>query len=121
MARQFDNPLGTTIAIATLNVNKPNVLWVLHDDLRAIWSRPYAEHHTLTPRIDTLANESFVFNQAYCQIGVCAPSRASLLTGRRPDAIHSYSFDVNFRGKWRFGGRESFCKVPIPATFCSVP
>ena len=77
---------------------KPNVLWVLHDDLRAIWGKPYMQTHTLTPNIDDLSDSSFVFDQAYCQIAVCGPSRSSVLTGRRPDVIRSYSFKTNFRG-----------------------
>ena len=78
--------------------SRPNVLWVLHDDLRASWGKPYEQSHTLTPNINDLSESSFVFDQAYCQIAVCGPSRSSLLTGRRPDVIRSYSFETNFRG-----------------------
>ena len=38
-----------------------------------------------TPNIDRLAEESIVLNAAYNQYAVCGPSRASFLTGRRPD------------------------------------
>lgn len=39
----------------------------------------------MTPNLDALAKKSVLFEHAYCQISVCAPSRMSFMTGRRPD------------------------------------
>ena len=48
-----------------------------------------------TPAMDGLASTSLVFDRAYCQIAVCAPSRTSLLTGRRPDTNHVWRISAD--------------------------
>src|SRR3546814_2323710 len=47
--------------------------------------------------MDRLARMGVVFNRAYCQQAVCAPSRASVLTGRRPDATKVWDLKTHFR------------------------
>lgn len=61
----------------------PNVLIIAVDDLKPLLSC-YGEG-VPTPNIDRIAAKGTVFLSAYCQQAVCGPSRASLLTGRRPD------------------------------------
>lgn len=70
----------------SLNANeKPNVLFVSVDDLRPLTrSHDYPFMHT--PTMDALSKEGFQFNNAYAQIAICGPSRASALTGTRPDS-----------------------------------
>jgi arylsulfatase A-like enzyme len=60
---------------------RPNILFVLLDDLR--WDTPgYAGHpHVRTPQIDRIANEGVNFKNAFCTTSLCSPSRASLLSG----------------------------------------
>ncbi len=60
---------------------RPNILFILLDDLR--WdSVGYAGHpHISTPEIDRIANEGVNFRNAFCTTSLCSPSRASLLTG----------------------------------------
>ena len=62
---------------------KPNILFIAVDDLRPELNF-YGANHIKSPNLDQLANESLVFNKAYCNIPVCGASRASLLTGMRP-------------------------------------
>lgn len=75
---------------------KMNVLFILADDLRpdlGCYSDPYA----ITPNMDALASRGVVFANAYCQQAVSNPSRASMLTGMRPDQIGVTDLFTNFR------------------------
>ena len=65
--------------------NKPNVLFVAVDDLRPELGC-YAQRLVHSPNIDGLARKGLRFNRAYCQVAICGPSRASLMTGLRPDS-----------------------------------
>lgn len=61
-----------------------NVLFIAVDDLKPLLNC-YGESQIYSPNIDKLANSGTVFLNNHCQQAVCAPSRASLLTGLRPD------------------------------------
>jgi N-acetylglucosamine-6-sulfatase len=66
---------------ATSGPVRPNILFILLDDLRAD-ALGYAGHpHVRTPQIDRIANEGVNFKNAFCTTSLCSPSRASLLTG----------------------------------------
>lgn len=63
---------------------KKNIVFIAVDDLKPIIGA-YEDTLAKTPDIDKLAEMGFVFKNAYTQQAVCGPSRASLLTGLRPD------------------------------------
>lgn len=71
---------------------KPNVLFIAIDDLRpelGCYGSPIA----ITPNLDDIAGRGLLFNRAYCQQAICRPSRASLMTGMRPEStglFHNY-------------------------------
>ena len=75
---------------------KPNVLFIAVDDLRAQLGC-YGDPHAKTPNIDELAGNGIVFNRAYCQQAVCNPSRASVMTGRRPNTTKVWDLSTHFR------------------------
>uniref|UniRef100_A0A8C9YFR8 Iduronate 2-sulfatase n=1 Tax=Sander lucioperca TaxID=283035 RepID=A0A8C9YFR8_SANLU len=73
-----------------------NVLFIMADDLRTSLGC-YGDSVVKSPNIDQLASKSKVFLNAYAQQAVCAPSRTSMLTSRRPDTTRLY----DFKSYWR--------------------
>ncbi|XP_030065990.1 iduronate 2-sulfatase [Microcaecilia unicolor] len=68
-----------------------NVLFIVVDDLRTSLGC-YGDTIVKSPNIDQLASRSVVFKNAYVQQSVCAPSRVSFLTGRRPTTTKLFDF-----------------------------
>src|ERR1700709_727640 len=74
-----------------LHKDRPNILFVIADQLSA----PLLEIHDpqspiKTPNIDRLAETGVVFENAYCNSPLCAPSRFVMITGQLPSKIGAY-------------------------------
>jgi iduronate 2-sulfatase len=92
--------LGLVFAFVTCAspaAERLNVLFIAADDLRCDLGS-YGHRLVQTPNLNKLAARGIQFNRAYCQQAVCNPSRASLLTGRRPDTLRIWDLPTHFRG-----------------------
>lgn len=76
--------------------DRPNVLFIAVDDLRPELGC-YGTRSIRTPNIDRLARNAVTFTRAYCQQAVCNASRASLMTGLRPDTLRVWDLRTDFR------------------------
>jgi len=76
---------------------RPNVLFVVFDDLND-WTGPTKGHpQALTPALDSIAARGTNFKSAHAQAALCNPSRASFLTGLRPTTTGIYALEPSFR------------------------
>ena len=71
---------------------KPNILFIISDDLTTTALGAYGNPVPKTPVIDQLAKESTLFTRAYTQYPVCGPSRASFMFGYYPNATQTYGY-----------------------------
>lgn len=76
--------------------DKPNVLFIAIDDLKPVLGC-YGDPLIKTPNIDRLAKRGTVFKSNYCQQAVCGPTRASILTGMRPDVTKVWDLKTKMR------------------------
>ena len=72
------------LAFGANAADKPNILFIAIDDMRPEFGC-YGSELAITPNLDKLASEGVLFERAYCQQAICSPSRASIMTGTRPD------------------------------------
>jgi len=80
----------------SITSRRKNILMIAVDDLRpelGIYGHPMIK----SPNIDGLAKNGVLFERTYCQQAVCAPTRASLLTGKRPDTTKIYDLKTHIR------------------------
>jgi arylsulfatase A-like enzyme len=87
---------GPSVFAADVAPAKPNVLFIVVDDLRPELGC-YGKDYIKSPNIDGLAKSGMVFNRAYCQQAVCSPSRSSVMTGTRPDTTKVWDLVTHFR------------------------
>ena len=86
----------TSLSLNAQKKSKPNILFIAVDDLKPELGC-YGNALIKTPNIDRLAAMGTVFLSNYCQQAVCGPTRASLMTGMRPDATKVWDLKTKMR------------------------
>src|SRR5947208_15335198 len=74
--------LTTAVHGADAEPKKPNIVFILADDLGYGDLGCYGQERIRTPRIDRMASQGMRFTQCYAGSTVCTPSRCSLMTGQ---------------------------------------
>lgn len=67
---------------------RPNILFIMADDLGIRDLGCYGSDYYRTPNLDEFAAQGMRFTRAYAACNVCSPTRASILTGRYPHRVH---------------------------------
>ncbi|GAA1490447.1 choline-sulfatase [Brachybacterium sacelli] len=75
---------------------RPNIVVIQADQMAAQALGAYGDPAARTPHIDALAADAAVYDRAYCTTPLCAPSRASMMTGRMPSDIGCYDNGDDF-------------------------
>ena len=76
--------------------DRPHILIAMVDQLSALFLRAYGHSVTKTPTIDRLADEGVLFENAYSPSPLCAPARASFMTGSLPSRTGVYDNSAEF-------------------------
>jgi arylsulfatase A-like enzyme len=97
--------LAATAALAQ-PAAKPNILFVLVDDMGWTDLGCFGSTYYQTPNIDRLASQGMLFTAAYSACTVCSPTRASVLTGQYPARLHITD--------WIEGHKRPFAKLSVP-------
>ena len=102
---------------ASTNPAHKNVLFIISDDMRpdlGVYAGEFAPTPVYppmhTPNLDALAHRSLLLQRAYVQYPLCGPSRASFLTGRRPETTRVYDLQTDFRDTGNFTTLPQFFK-----------
>ena len=94
MKRQLDKTFltGGVLLAASMHAvagnDKPNIIFILCDDMGYGDLACYGQKYIQTPHIDQLANEGMRFTQAYAGSPVSAPSRSTIMTGQHSGHCH---------------------------------
>jgi len=89
--------------------SRPNIIYILADDLGYGDIGAFGQKHINTPSLDKMAEQGMRLTQHYAGSTVCAPSRASLVTGKQPGT-------VQIRGNFELGtflDEEEWGQMPL--------
>ncbi len=75
---------------------QPNILFIQVDQLTASSLRAYGDQICHSPNLDLIADQGVVFENAYCNFPLCAPSRFSMATGQLCSAVGAYDNAAEF-------------------------
>lgn len=90
---------------------RPNILWLVAEDLSPIIA-PFGDSTAITPNINRLANEGVRYPNLFSTHGVCAPSRAAIITGMYPSGIGANHMRTN--SSMDFTNLPAYEAVPPP-------
>jgi arylsulfatase A-like enzyme len=100
--------LGLSYAVCASS-EKPNIIFVLTDDLGygdlgILFQKQRDGVRLKTPELDRMATEGTIMSRHYCPAPICAPSRASLMTGMHQghSNVRNYQFDKAIEDNWNF-------------------
>jgi iduronate 2-sulfatase len=97
--------------MAAEGTERPNVLFIISDDLTATALSCYGNQQCKTPNIDALAARGTRFDRAYCQYPSCGPARAALMSGLYPQAINATSNTTTDNIESEYGDRPSMAEL----------
>jgi len=93
----FKITVAIGLALSSLQAaDKPNILFIAVDDLKPDLGC-YGNTYVKTPNFDRLAKMGVTFTNSHCNQAVCGPSRASLMTGLRPDRTKVHDLKTKTR------------------------
>ncbi|MFW6054816.1 MAG: choline-sulfatase, partial [Thermodesulfobacteriota bacterium] len=81
-----------------MQATKPNILLIQMDQLTARALPCYGNEVVQSPHLDSLAEDGVVFESAYCNNPLCAPSRFSMMSGQHTSRIGAYDNGAEFPG-----------------------
>ncbi len=84
----------TMSAYSSTNIDRPNIIFVTADQMRAQAQGYMGNQDVITPNLDQLASQGIVFSSAISTFPVCTPARAMWLTGRYPTSTGVISNDI---------------------------
>lgn len=120
---------GTSYTDPDLPSQKPNILWIVCEDISPNLSF-YGDPTAKTPNLDKLASESMIYDNAFAPVGVCAPTRSSIITGMYPTSIGTMHMrtgqDVTSWGRRTYQDaeeleRNDITEVPIRQYSAVIP
>ncbi|WP_438481192.1 sulfatase [Oleiharenicola lentus] len=79
---------AATVSLAAAESAKPNIIFILADDLGFSDIGAYGQKFAETPHLDRFAQQGVRFTNGYAPAPICSASRASILTGRSPARLH---------------------------------
>lgn len=86
---------------------KPNVLFIVADDLRDYAGWMGGHPQSLTPNMDRLAARGMRFTNAHCNFALCNPSRTSMLTGLLPSSSGVFGNEQDWRRSLQVAGKPT--------------
>lgn len=101
--------IGTPALAGENDENRPNVIYILVDDMGYGDLGAFGQKHTRTPMLDNLAREGMRFTEHYAGSTVCAPSRAAFVTGK-------HTGNAQIRGNYELGtflDEEEWGQMPL--------